>query len=261
MICALSFCATDRLMALELSRHIECLGGVKQHRCIVFHPDDTDSDGIRETLRRAFESVQIVEYPGILKGWPDGPNQAFWTACDTISRLQKPEPWLWMEADCVLTRHSWLDEINQEYQFCGKPILGVKNKTFDGKGKPSGEHITGVAVYPANLISLVPVLKNIVETTDGYRKAGNLPPAFDCYIAPYVLPITANSKTITHFWKAHSFKESNGAITCQFKHPYGVSNIVDMTAPLIHGCKDFSLLDIVQQRLTATIPVIMKENA
>lgn len=236
-------------MAHELARHIECLGGVKKHRAIIFHPADVQPHDIEACLRQVFDAVDVVSYPPRLKGWPDGPNQAFFTAAELIHRKYPKEEWLWLEADCVPTRQSWLDDIAGEYRFCGQPILGALSATFDGSGRIIGEHVTGVAVYPGDLMARCAPLRSIVTTTEHYRKSGGLPPAFDVYLAPYTLPLCAKTQTIRHYWKAFDFAEENGKIRCKFQQPHGASNVVDMGAALIHGCKDFTLLTIVQNSL------------
>jgi len=231
--------------------------------CIIFHPDDVDGREIGDHLHKAFRTVAVHPYRETLKGWPDGPNQCFLEAARTIELLPNREPWFWMEADCVPTRARWLDDIETEYRYCGQPILGVINKTFGADGKVNGEHVTGVAVYPHDFLSQCPPLKSIVNSTSEYRRAGHFPPAFDCYIAPYTVAKCAKSHAIRHYWKSHSFKETNdGEISCKFKTNYCASNIVDLSAALIHGAKDFSLLDIIQRKiLTTGIPIIIKENA
>lgn len=259
MICAFSFCDSDRDMALELARHIECLGGCRKHRAIIFHPNGVDSRSIEDCLRGVFEAVEVVSYPPRLKGWPDGPNQAFFTAAELMHRKYPKEEWLWFEADCVPTRQSWLDDIAGEHRFCGQPILGALATTFDGSGKVVGEHVTGVAVYPGNLLERCPPLRSIVTTTEHYRKSGGLPPAFDVYLAPYTLPLCAKTQTIRHYWKAFDFAEAlDGQIRCKFQQPHGASNVVDMDAALIHGCKDFTLLTITQKRLLSGIPMVIR---
>lgn len=266
MIVCLSFCENDRAMALELARHIECLGGCKKHRCIVFHPKGVESHEIADRLRNSFAEMEVISYPARLHGWPDGPNQAFFEASEAVFHKYPKEEWLWMEADCVPTRKSWLDDISGEYRFCGQPILGALSATFDGHGKIVGEHVTGVAVYPGDFLSKCPPLRSIVTTTEHYRKSGGLPPAFDVYLAAYTVPRCAKTQTIRHYWKAFEFTEAmDGEIRCKYQKPHGVSNLVDMDAALIHGCKDFTLLNLVQRRLsnvlTQRIPEIMKENA
>lgn len=255
MIVAFSFCDKDRLMAIELAMHIECLGGTQNHRLMLFRPSDVSARGIAEPLKRAFGTIIETPYPPTLKGWPDGPNQAFQVACETIIRLPLPDtPWLWLEADCVPTTPRWLDLIEAAYRAARMPILGVLNTTVDGAGKPVGEHVTGVAVYPKNFLKLCPIVRNLVTMSQEYRRGGGRCPAFDCYIAGYAVKNCAQTKIIRHYWKSHDFTEDqHGNVTCQFQQPYGAELPVDMTAPLLHGAKDFSLLDIVQRRLCAPL--------
>lgn len=250
MICVFSFCSEDREMAVELARHIECLGGVKSHRCLILCPANVDWREVERLLHSSFSTLEVVTYAPRLKGWPDGPNQAFFAAAEAVFKRFPKECWLWLEADCVPIRQQWLDHIGNEYRFCGKTILGAIENAFDAASKPNGEHVTGVAVYPGDFIAKCAPLRTIITATEHYRKSGALPPAFDVYLAPYTLPNVARTQTIRHYWKSDQFTEAkNGKVYCRFKLPYGASNVVDMDAALIHGCKDMSLLDIVQKRL------------
>lgn len=252
MICVFSFCDSDCDMALEVARHIECLAGVQDFRCMALHPENVDARGIAGYLESAFSSVDDVSYAPLLCGWPDGPNLAFFHAAQAMFKKYPKEPWLWLEADCVPMRSAWLKDIAAEYRFCDKSVLGAVAPSFDALSNRNGEHVTGVAVYPGNFLETCPPLQSLVTTTEQYRRSKSLPPAFDVYLAPYTLPNLARTKTIRHYWKAFDFTEGiGGLIRCKFKAPYGASNIVDMDAAVIHGCKDFSLLTIVQKRLCA----------
>lgn len=245
---AFSFCSHDRHMALELAHHIECLGGVERNDCIIFHPTDANTEGIREPLQNAFKSVEIIDYPPTLKGWPDGPNQCFQVACEAMTKYGNP--WFWMEADCVPTTSQWLTILEAEYRICGQPILGVLNDSWGLDGEICGKHVTGVAVYPPNMLKFCPPIRSLMATTDQYRRTGNCPPAFDVYIAPYAVKNCAETTNIRHYWKSFDYRECpDGLVRCNFQSPYGASDIVSMSAPLIHGAKDFTLLNIIQRRL------------
>jgi len=252
MIAVFSFCDSDRAMALELARHIECLGGVKAHKCILLNPTGTKADDIAAHLQDSFGVFKHVEYKPQLNGWPDGPNQCFAVAAETVFASGWQEPWLWMEADCVVTRPPWLDQIQMEHRYCGQPILGAFENTFGPDGKVVGNHVTGVAVYPWDWWKTCAPLRSLVTATETYRLAGNSPPAFDVYLAPYSVPKCATGVTMRHYWKSHSYREVDGEVLCQFKVNYGGHPVVKMDAALIHGAKDYSLLDIVQKRLTTS---------
>lgn len=261
MICVFSFCTHDREMALALAQHIECMGGVEKHDCIALYPDSVDAQKILGHLYKAFLAVQIVTYRETLTGWPDGPNQAFQEACQAIAARSDNEPWLWMEADCVPTSPRWLDIIEREYQWNGMQILGRFEQTFDGQGKVVGKHVSGVAVYPHDLLKTTPLIRTLTKATSAYRNGGGLPPAFDVHISHYTVKNCGESLSIQNYWKSRNFRETARGVECDFQIPYGVSNVIEMDAALIHGAKDFSLLDIIQKRLTEPIPEIMTENA
>lgn len=253
MICVLSFCETDRPMALHLAEHIECLGGVNAHDCILAYPANVRADDILSHLYKAFLEVRLVTYPPTLAGWPDGPNQAFQEVCQAIYARPDEQPWLWMEPDCVPTGPRWLDVIELEYRWNGKPILGRFEDTFNGNKKITGQHVNGVAVYPHDLFKTVPLIRTLTQATGEHRRSGACPPAFDVYIAHYTVKDCAESLSIQNYWKSHNFRETENGVECDFKNPYSASNIVDMEAALIHGAKDLTLLDIVQTRLTQSL--------
>jgi hypothetical protein len=248
MTSVFSFCKKDFVLARELARHIEAMGGVRKHGVLLIHPDNVDGREIESCLVRCFGRFKSLPYRETLKGWPDGPNQCFAVAARAMMEFSK-EPWLWMEADCVPTRPEWLDEIETEHQYCGQPILGVLENTYGPEGEVVWKHPNGVAVYPHDWWKICPILATMESATDSYRLSGNLPPAFDCYQAPYSTPRCSESRTIKNLWKSFGFTEENGRVKCKFQQEYGASSDVDMSAALIHGCKDFSLIDIVQSRL------------
>lgn len=250
MIAAFSFCKSDYAMALELAKHIHCLGGVRQHHCLILHPESVDSREIADLMHAVFGKVTVETYVERFVGWPDGPNQCFQVATTTIFKLGGKDPWLWLEADCVPTHPEWLDQIQHEHRFCGQPILGALENTFGSNNKVIGQHVTGVAVYPHDWLKQCPPLRSLIDATEMYRRQGNSPPAFDTYCAPYSVPLCATGGTMRHYWKSFGYVEHDGIVTCEFKSPYGALNEVDMRAALIHGCKDYSLLDLVQKNLT-----------
>lgn len=235
-------------MAWELSKHIEAMGGVRNHGCLLLHPDNVDGWEIEACLRRAFGSVKSLPYKETQKGWPDGPNQCFAIAARAMLTFSD-DPWLWMEADCVPTRPEWLDDIENEHRYCGQPILGVLENTYGPDGAIIGKHVNGVAVYPHDWWKICPLMASLETATEGYRTTGNCPPAFDTYQAGYSTPRCAESRMIVNLWKSFGFTEENGVVKCQFRQEYGASSVVDMNAALIHGAKDFSLLTLAQNRL------------
>jgi hypothetical protein len=236
-------------MALELARHIECLGGVKEHKLLLLNPSNVSAVEILAVLENSFGWLKHITYPPRLNGWPDGPNQCYSVAAQEVMKIAGDEPWLWLEADCVPMYPRWLDDIQHEHRYCGMPILGALEPTFALDGNAVSKHVTGVAVYPHDWWKKCPVLRSLVTTTETYRTQGGLPPAFDVYIAPYSVPLCGFGSTMRHYWKSHTYRQVGGEVLCRFQSPYGASPTVDMNAALIHGCKDYTLLDIVQGRL------------
>jgi hypothetical protein len=99
-------------------------------------------------LHGVFSSVAVFRYRcGSACSWPHGANVAF---KHTANYLQKniQTPWLWLEADAVAVRRSWLDSIQAGYEIGGKLFMGP---IVPGMG-----HMNGVGVYPQDTPTYIP---------------------------------------------------------------------------------------------------------
>lgn len=272
MIAVFSFCASDREQAVHLAQHIEALRGVERHDCLLLHPTDTNARGIMEPLKASFQTLEVMDYAPLFTGWPQGPNQCFQVACGAMLKRDERDGWLWLEADCVPTTPRWLDVLQSEYRYAGRPVMGVLNDSVDTRGTITGQHVTGVAIYPNDFVKLCPTVKDLSRVTECYLRAHERVPAFDCYIAPYAVKNCVQTKLIQHAWKSFDFLEhefsqfgripdrsridegrmfnSTFSLSCRFQQSYSGCRVPDIgEAVLVHGSKDTSLLDIIQKRL------------
>lgn len=151
MLCVIPFFAGDRHLALQLAQHIERIGGVKHHTCLLVVDKGTMKDGVVEPLQKAFASVEVIfaEPAGAQGTWGNGTtdataaNEMFLTAAIYVQERLKV-PFFWMEPDATPTRSTWLDEIEAEYKNGRKAFMGAYVNI-----PPHEPHMSGVAVYPA----------------------------------------------------------------------------------------------------------------
>lgn len=151
MLCVIPFFSGDRHLALQLAQHIERLGGVKHHTCLLVVDKGTMKDGVVEPLQKAFASVEVIyaEPAGAQGTWGNGTtdataaNEMFLTAAIYVQERLKV-PFFWMEPDATPMRSTWLDEIEAEYKSGRKAFMGAYVNI-----PPHEPHMSGVAVYPA----------------------------------------------------------------------------------------------------------------
>ena len=180
--------------------------------------------GNRDSLERA---------PAVHEeGYGCAANWLFKGALEMAETYHPEEPMLWIEADTVPIRPTWLAEITAEYAACGKPFMGDFH--------PFGTipHMTGVAVYPPNWRELAPSLAAL---------PGPKPECgWDTACAHETVPQMAQSRTIQQIWRPGPFTAAN------------VSRVNASTA-LFHQCKDGSLIDVLAAQRGISIGPLRKD--
>jgi len=224
MLVILPFYSGDKKQAVELSEWILELGGVSKHDCILCHDKRTNTDGILDTLSKSFKSVTTIVPYDAADSWPAGPNRMFDYTCRYISELVK-KPFLWIEPDAIPLKSNWLDKIEEEYNQCGKPFMGQYVNITDTY-KDGINHMSGVAVYPHNVIAEAPSVLN------------NITVAWDIVGALEILPKFYDTKLIQHTWKAQSFKDVGSL--CRLREE----------AVIFHQNKDGSLIKYLRESKT-----------
>lgn len=140
------FCSRDKDRATEWLQWAGELGFNRGHT-IVLHPAmelGRDHPAMVELAQKAFEHVLIEPDREGHTGWPEGPNCAFRQAA---WYFYGKTPWLFQESDAWPLVPEWLERIEADYKACGKPFMG----DLSPAGKGYQEHLSGVAVYPANM--------------------------------------------------------------------------------------------------------------
>lgn len=188
MLCLIPFYSGDVEATRILLNWIKQLGGCKKHDCTLVVDADVQWSEAMTLWRMAdeiFASAEMIATDDPQSGWPQGPNWLFRTgACHAKERNA---PFFWLEPDAIPLKSGWLDVLEAEYGSCGKPFMGAV-LDCDQPGLPT-RYLAGVAVYPPNAIDLIgPPLENRPHI------------AWDVAAADAVVPHSANSMRLQHFW-------------------------------------------------------------
>lgn len=188
MLVVQSYCPRDQEQALRFAAWIYELGGCKGHRLLLVEDVRCGANSIAEEYRKSFDSVEVLPFVDRFNQWPHSANAVFKLAAWHIAK--NPEPWLFVEPDCVALAPNWLDRLWQEYvEGGGKPFLGdfvdVENIAV---------HMSGNAIYPGNLAKYAGEMLLSHET------------AFDMMGAAKTVPNMTRSKLLMHAWKHPRFR-------------------------------------------------------
>jgi hypothetical protein len=145
-------------------------------------------------------------------------NQMFKGALLHVEKHHPGHAMLWVEADAIPTRRTWITEIAQEYAASGRPFMGDVYR--DGQ-LPHG---TGNAVYHPDWRKYAPSLASLGTEEQGW----------DTICAHETLPRWHPSKTIQQIWRP----------PLPITEAYAAKNIRPTTA-LFHQVKDGSLIDLL----------------
>lgn len=104
-----------------------------------------------------FDRVDEIRGVRAATGWPMGPNALAMDAFAATHQMWKRGRFgysgaMLLESDCIPTRATWLEEIAEEYEACGKRILGH----YDPSG--SQHHVNGNLVFHPSLFDEHPAM-------------------------------------------------------------------------------------------------------
>jgi hypothetical protein len=136
---------------------------------------------LQALLNQCFEQVDVFVYPRPpLPLYPAAANHAWQRTAIQMSR--QDAPWFWLEADGVVLKKSWLDELQAEYEAGGKLFMGPHVQGM--------AHSNGVMVYP-------PEAPEIMRTAMSLTDRG----AFDYSGAHEYMPqCHSGRRLIQHVW-------------------------------------------------------------
>jgi hypothetical protein len=196
MIVVQAFHPGDIDQSQRFAQWIKELGGCKGHKLLLIHDtrcEQTAVDQLRDLFAESFDSVELQDFTDHWNKWPESPCQVFQQAARYVEATN-PQPWFFVEPDCVALRAGWLDEFAAEYERAGKSFLGdfvsVHTPQLDVP-----DHMSGNAIYPGRMserAGLALIAHDI---------------AFDVAAAQQILPQMHHSELLHHSWKCPGFAD------------------------------------------------------
>lgn len=219
-----AFCHREIVQELNLLRWMGELDDyMPQHQCAMIASSQVPPSAANETVRAArnvFGTATLVhQRVADERGWPQSCNSLFRVGVQHA----KGRSFLWVEPDLVPLRAGWLDEIEEEYEACGKPFMGYTPR------KPL-LHLTGCAVYPPNIEAYNPQALRADAV------------AWDATAPELTLPHVYCSTLFQHEWGDH---EKNKAPTFRTQRSL---RIIRPEAVVLHRNKDQTLIKRLRER-------------
>lgn len=200
-------------------------------------------------LRTVCYDVTVHTLANFEGGWPKAPNAHWASVAMHLYHSLNQHPWLWLEVDAVPMDANWANKLQQEYNACGKPLLGPVRQTVYRRDNGEVYHIEGdnmmlgVAVYPnwlLNVQELKPLMRDFIKLPD---QSPDQP--FDVYLRWVFSRLGwAHTDAIGHEWKTTDYSMTISGLKCSNKDE--LEHLVDIEGKLIiHGCKDDSLYNLI----------------
>lgn len=102
---------------------------------------------LRKTLNPCFQFVGVFQYPAPpIPTYPQSANWAFQSVAHRMA--QQSAPWFWCEADLVVLKVDWLDQLQAEYERAQRSWMGPVVQHMG--------HMQGTSVYPADAAHRMP---------------------------------------------------------------------------------------------------------
>jgi hypothetical protein len=222
----------DQDQAIRLLKWIGELGFV-QAPFFLACSDECEVEKMLDLARKSFSVVTwIRDGEKMVSNWNEvgdhpksaaGPNSLFRQIAWHFG-LQKLGPWFFLEPDCGICRRDWYDVLNREYQICGKPFMGFHVQPKNHPGVP--DHMSGVAVYPEDMISRS---QKAIEPSET---------AFDIAGREDMLPNAHFTSLIKHHYRAPGFHTQED-----------FDSRVDSQIAIYHANKDGTIFPFLRKRL------------
>lgn len=137
-------CGKDIQQALHHAKWLKSMRRMWRHRALIAYDYSVDVILLNEFMRLldgCFERVEAFHYP--LPPNPAYPAAANWCWQNCAYKMsEQPAPWLFMEADTVVLKNDWIDQLQREYDRACKPFMGPRVHQMG--------HYNGTMIYPAN---------------------------------------------------------------------------------------------------------------
>jgi hypothetical protein len=235
----------DVLLAEKLTEWMLKLGGRGRHDLLVVGTLQTAKEAARIADR--LDGKLFVPDTECEIGWPASSNHLWVKTVNHLRNTRNTQPFYWFEADCTPLRAGWLDEVETEYNVAQKPYCGAVQVTrmVDPRTKEfvkaDGEHVIGTCVYPADFPTRSTLWKYV---------AWNSPdvPPWDIYLRHEMRPEVHVSQVIKSHWRTKNYEIlKGGRIVCDPIDEQSVYGPVPDEVAVIHGCKDGSLIEALNE--------------
>lgn len=229
------FCRTDFHIAMKWVRWARWLAhqpNASQYDLVMFSAASTESslvDQMRAEVANwptAHVEVNPTFYERSELGYAAMANVAFRAALECTEKLFPGRPTLWCESDAIPTRPTWMDEIETEYFYAGKPFMG----DFHALG--AIPHMTGNAVYPPNWRELAPSIARL----------------------PQPRPVQGWDTLCVHetlHQSHHSYRIQQAWVEPMPRITEANASMIHPDTALFHRCKDGSLIDLIGAKMKA----------
>jgi len=249
MLVVLPVTRADSELAVKLARWISTLGGGANHSLLVAatHQSKEAGEEVINILQGSFATAHtfIPESEHEL-GWPSSSNFMFQKTAGHLFARGNRLPFYWFEADNVPVKATWLDELQTEYNLAQKPFMGVIEDScvFDKETrkllKKDGQHMNGSGIYPANLAGVSQLFNSIHLHKEAQP--------WDIYLRWEMKGHIHNSKLMLNNWKSEKYvRTADGQIACSAIDPCYPGKYVGANVVVVHGCKDGSLIDLLER--------------
>jgi hypothetical protein len=165
--------------------------------------------------------------------WPYSPNRMLNRVVKDIELAPQPEPFLWLEPDCVVWKAGWALALKEEYWQKAVP----SKKVFLGdrvQVQGIALHMSGVAVYPGNMTLWAGEATIAIEL------------AWDMQGAHQIVPHAYWTKLIVHAWDSATAK---GTEPRRYNNLGEVENLRGQHPGMVlfHADKSGTIIDLLRE--------------
>lgn len=236
IICVFNVSPHDIDLAIHHARWLVTLmkrnGKPWAHTAVLAHDPSADAvklNTFQALLRQCFERVDVFVYsmPHTL-GYPAAANWSWQSTA--IHMSSRGQPWLWIEADAVVLRENWIDQIQSAYDRCGKSWFGPHVKQLG--------HSNGGMVYPSDAADRMPTAMRLINE-GAFDYSGSQEYMHDCADA---------SALLCHIWTIMNDEASpvgGGQIPANVT-PERARRWIPKSSVMVHRIKCPSLVNILQ---------------
>lgn len=230
MLIYLSYHSKNSWLVRKSLTWLKELGGCHGHQCILLVDSTVRGDEEYKLAQQVFDKVGAEKVQVATTEWPACANamfqQAAWHAVTKFAKTNTP--WFFWEPDCIPIKAGAFDQIEQEYNRCGKPFL------ITSGGTPPHHNLCGNAVYPNNVTYFCPeAMTTVTEPWDAFIRD--------------LKSHTAFTDLIYHDYGNEPGKFEGKPLTYQSRS--ALQKIMDSRAVMVHRCKDGSCIDVLSSNI------------